>query len=134
MLNSFIDEFNVGEAVPPAQYSPLVLAYIGDCVFELYVRTYLIKDKNMHVKELHKSATSLVNNKSQSDLYLKIKDILTEEEEAIYKRGRNADSHPPKNALLRDYKSATGIEALIGYLYLCKNSERIVFLLNKLFD
>lgn len=134
MLDSFINEFNVGEKVPPMQYSPLVLAYIGDCVFELFVRTYLIREKNYHVKELHKAATSLVNNKSQSDLYLKIKDLLTEEEASIYKRGRNTDSHPPKNAILRDYKSATGIEALIGYLYLCKKSDRIVFLLKKLFD
>lgn len=134
MLDSFINEFEVGKKVPPSQYSPLVLAYIGDCVFELFVRTYLIRKKNYHVKELHKSATSFVNNKSQSDLYMKIKDVLTPEEEAVYKRGRNTQSHPPKNAVLRDYKSATGIEALVGYLYLCKNSERIVFLLKKLFD
>lgn len=134
MLDSFINEFGVGEKVLPSQYSPLVLAYIGDCVFELFVRTYLIREKNYHVKELHRSATSLVNNRSQSDLYLKIKDLLTEEEDAVYKRGRNCNSHPPKNAVLRDYKSATGVEALIGYLYLCKNSERIVFLLKKMFD
>lgn len=134
MLDSFIDEFKVGEHVPPGQYSPLVLAYIGDCVFELFVRTYLISEKNFHVNDLHKAATALVNNKSQSDLYLKIKDCLTEEETAIYKRGRNANSHPPKNALMRDYKSATGIEALIGYLYICKKSERIVYLLKNLFE
>ena len=134
MLDSFINEFNVGDSVPPAQYSPLVLAYIGDCVFELYVRTYLIREKNAHVKDLHRAAANLVNNKSQSDLYIKIKDILTEEEEAVYKRGRNTNSRPPKNAVLRDYKSATGIEALIGYLYLMKNSNRIKFLMKYLID
>ena len=134
MLDSFINEFNVGDKIPPSQYSPLVLAYIGDCVFELYVRTYLIKDTNSHVNDLHKTAANLVNNKSQSDFYMKIKDMLTEEEDAIYKRGRNTYSKPPKNAILRDYKSATGIEALIGYLYLKKDSERILELMKYLID
>lgn len=134
MLDAFIKEFNVGNKIPPSQYSPLVLAYIGDCVYELFVRTYLLKDKNEHVNKLHKSAESFVNNKAQSDLYLRIKDVLTEEEMAIFKRGRNANSHPPKNALLRDYKSATGIEALIGYLYLSKQSDRIIYLMKYLLD
>lgn len=133
MLDAFTKEFEVGEKIPPDQYSPLVLAYIGDCVYELFVRTYLIKDSNPHVNKLHKSAADLVNNKTQSDLYIKIKDMLTPEEEAIYKRGRNANSRPPKNALLRDYKSATGIEALIGWLYLKRNSERIIEILKYLF-
>lgn len=134
MLDAFIKEFDVGREIPPAQYSPLVLAYIGDCVFELFVRTYLIRNSNAHVKELHKAAADLVNNKSQSDLYQRIKDILTPEEEAIYKRGRNTNSRPPKNAVLRDYKSATGVEALIGYLYLSKNSDRITELMKYLIE
>lgn len=134
MLDAFINEFDVGTKIPPKQYSPLVLAYIGDCVFELFVRTYLIRNSNAHVNELHKSAADFVNNKSQSDLYQKIKDILTPEEEAVYKRGRNTNSRPPKNALLRDYKSATGIEALIGWLYLNKNSDRITELMRYLVD
>ena len=134
MLDAFINEFNVGEEIPPGQYSPLVLAYIGDCVFELFVRTYLIRNSNAHVKELHRSAAELVNNKSQSDLYQKIKDILTPEEDAVYKRGRNTTSRPPKNALLRDYKSATGIEALVGWLYLNKKAERITELMKYLVD
>ena len=121
MLDSFINEFNVGDKIPPSQYSPLVLAYIGDCVYELYVRTYLIKDTNSHVNDLHKTAANLVNNKSQSNFHMKIKNMLTEEEDAVYKRGRNTYSKPPKNAILRDYKSATGIESLIGYLYLKKD-------------
>jgi len=134
MLDAFIKEFKAGEEIPPLQYSPIVLAYIGDAVYELYVRTYLISHSNAHVKDLHRAASSLVNNKAQSDLYMKIKDILTEEEDAVYKRGRNAFSRPPKNALVRDYKSATGIEALIGYLYLKKDSERIKFLMKNLID
>lgn len=134
MLDSFINEFKAGEKIPPAQYSPLVLAYIGDCVYELYVRTYLISQKNSQVKALHRAASELVNNRSQSDLYMKIKDMLTEEEEAIYKRGRNTDSRPPKNALLRDYKAATGVEALIGYLYLKKDDKRINELMKYLIE
>ncbi len=132
MLDTFTKEFHLGEKVPPAQYSPLALAYLGDCVYELFVRTYLLKDANFPVQKLHKSAIKLVNAKAQSDLYQKIKDVLTEEETAIYKRGRNTNSHPPKNQDLVDYKSATGVEALIGYLYLKGESDRILELLRYL--
>ncbi len=132
MLDTFIKEFEVGKKVPPNQYSPLALAYLGDAVYELFVRTYLLKDLNMPVQKLHKAAIGMVNAKAQSDLYQKIKDILTEEETAVYKRGRNTNSHPPKNADLIDYKSATGIEALIGYLYLKGDSDRILELMRNL--
>lgn len=134
MLDTFTKEFDVGKKVPPSQYSPLALAYLGDAVYELFVRTYLLKDLNMPVQKLHKAAITMVNAKAQSDLYQKIKDCLTEEETAVYKRGRNTNSHPPKNADLIDYKSATGVEALIGYLYLKGDSERILELLKNLLD
>lgn len=134
MLDAFINEFHVGDKVPPMQYSPLALAYLGDCVYELFVRTYLLKDTNLQVNKLHKTAVKMVNAKAQSDLYQKVKDILTEEELAVYKRGRNTNSHPPKNADLIDYKSATGMEALIGYLYLKGNSKRILEILCNLTD
>ncbi|MBE7032217.1 MAG: ribonuclease III [Ruminococcaceae bacterium] len=134
MLDTFTKEFRLGEKVPPAQYSPLALAYLGDCVYELFVRTYLLRDANFPVKMLHKSAVKLVNAKAQSDLYQKIKDILTEEENAVYKRGRNTNSHPPKNQDMVDYKSATGVEALIGYLYLKGESDRILELLRYLVE
>ncbi len=134
MLDTFIKQFSLGERVSPKQYSPLTLAYIGDAVYELFVRTYLIKDANFPVNQLHKSAIHLVNAKAQSDLFQKIKDMLTEEEMQIYKRGRNTNSHPPKNADMTDYKSATGVEALIGFLYLTDRSERIAELLQKLVD
>ncbi len=134
MLDAFIKEFKVGEEVPPMQYSPLALAYLGDCVYELFVRTYILKDANLPVKQLHKTAIKLVNAKAQSDLYQKVKDKLTEEETAVYKRGRNTNSHPPKNADLIDYKAATGIEAVIGYLYLKGDSERILEILRELTD
>ena len=132
MLDTFTKEFNLGDKVPPSQYSALALAYLGDCVYELFVRTYLLKDLNLPVQRLHKAAIKLVNAKAQSDLYQKIKDKLSDEELAVYKRGRNTNSHPPKNADLIDYKSATGVEALIGYLYLKGDSERILELLKHL--
>ncbi|MDO4744706.1 MAG: ribonuclease III domain-containing protein [Clostridia bacterium] len=134
MLDTFINEFKMGEKVPPAQFSPLTLAYVGDCVYELFVRTYLLKDTNLPVQKLHKSAIKMVNAKAQSDLYQKVKDSLTDEETAVYKRGRNTNSHPPKNANMVDYKSATGMEALIGYLYLKGESERILEILKNLID
>lgn len=134
MLDTFLKQFSLGEQVSPKQYSPLTLAYIGDAVYELFVRTYLIKDANLPVNRLHKEAIHLVNAKAQSDLYQKIKDRLTEEEMQIYKRGRNTNSHPPKNADMTDYKSATGIEALIGYLYLMGDDRRIAELLSQLID
>ncbi|MBQ7097453.1 MAG: Mini-ribonuclease 3 [Clostridia bacterium] len=134
MLDTFLKQFNLGGNVSPKQYSPLTLAYIGDAVYELFVRTYLIRDANFPVNRLHKEAIHLVNAKAQSDLYQKIKDKLTEEEMQIYKRGRNTNSHPPKNADMVDYKSATGIEALVGYLYLMGDSDRIAELLRNLID
>jgi len=134
MLDTFTNEFNLGKSVPPNQYSALTLAYIGDSVYELFVRTYLLKDLNLPVQKLHRSAIKMVNAKAQSDLYQKVKYILTDEETAVYKRGRNTNSHPPKNADLIDYKSATGMEALIGYLYLKGDSERILEILKNLID
>ncbi len=134
MLDTFTKEFNLGEKIPPSQYSALTLAYIGDAVYELFVRTYLLKDANFPVQKLHKTAIKMVNAKAQSDLFQKIKEILSEEELALYKRGRNTSSHPPKNANMADYKSATGIEALIGYLYLKGDSDRILELLRYLID
>ncbi len=134
MLDTFTKEFNIGDKVPPSQYSALTLAYIGDAVYELFVRTYLLRDANFPVNQLHQSAIRLVNAKAQSNLYQKVKDILSEEETAVYKRGRNTNSHPPKNADMVDYKSATGVEALIGYLYLKGDSDRILELLRYLID
>ncbi len=134
MLDTFTKEFGIGEKLPPGQYSALTLAYIGDAVYELFVRTYLLKDCNLPVQKLHKSAIKLVNAKAQSDLFQTVKDILSEEEMSVYKRGRNTNSHPPKNADMVNYKSATGVEALIGYLYLNGKSERILELLRYLID
>lgn len=122
-----------GEMLSAEQYSPLTLAYIGDCVYELYVRTYLIKDANHNVNKLHKSATKYVCCKAQAELYRKIENMLTDAELAVYKRGRNTKSHVPKNSEMKDYRIATGVEALIGYLYIKGENERICELLKYIF-
>ena len=118
----------------PNQYSVLTLAYIGDCVYELYVRLYLIKDKDYPVKFLHKSSVNFVKASAQAEYFRKIEGILTEEELSIFKRGRNTNSHPPKNANMIDYKIATGVEALIGYTYLIGNNQRLAELLSHIKD
>lgn len=115
-------EFNLN----PKEVSPLSLAYIGDAVYELYVRNYVMKDANMPVAKLHKKSTALVKAKAQSDIIYAIMDKLTDEEVAVYKRGRNAHSYTSaKNADIVDYRRATGFEALIGYIYLIKDEKRL---------
>ncbi|QJA09848.1 Mini-ribonuclease 3 [Romboutsia sp. CE17] len=113
--------------------SPLVLAYLGDTVYESYVREYLIrKNINKKVNDLHKSAIKYVNAKAQATIIHEIENELTEDEERIYKRGRNQKSHTsPKNADIIDYKHATGFEALIGYLYLNEESDRLKYIISK---
>lgn len=113
--------------------SPLVLAYLGDTVYESYIREYLItKNINKKVNDLHKSAIKYVKAKAQATIIHNIEQELTEEELRIYKRGRNQKSHTSaKNADIIDYKCATGFEALIGYLYLSKQTERLDYIINK---
>ncbi len=113
-------------------YSPLTLAYIGDGVYELVIRTVLVKKGNCPVNQLHKKASSLVKAGTQSKMMETLEPILTEEELAVYKRGRNA--HSPtmaKHATMADYRRATGFEALMGYLYLKEDYSRIVELVRK---
>lgn len=117
----------------PKNYSALTLAYIGDCVYELYVRGYLIQKSDQKVNLLHKTSTRFVCAKAQAELYHKIKDILSEDETAVFHRGRNTKSHVPKNAVVSDYRIATGIEALFGYLYITGKKDRISELLQQLF-
>lgn len=114
-------------------YSALTLAYLGDCVYEMYVRSYLTSDGNHKVNDLHKMATKYVCAAAQAAFYHKIEPLLTENELAAFKRGRNAKSHPPKNADMTDYKLATGVEALLGHLYINGETERISELMIKLF-
>ena len=111
-------------------YSPLTLAYIGDGVYELIIRTILVKKGNCPVNRLHKKASSLVKAAAQSNIMEVIEEKLTLEELSVYRRGRNA--HSPtmaKNATMADYRRATGFEALMGYLYLKEDYSRMVTLI-----
>lgn len=100
-------------------YSPINLAYMGDAVYEIIIRTLVVEGKPGMVKTLHMRSSRLVNAKAQATLMSAIEPLLTEEEHAIYKRGRNAKTHSvAKNADIHDYRIATGFEALIGFLYL----------------
>lgn len=129
ILNRINDTFEIGEQ-DIKSYSPLVLAYIGDCVYELVVRTVLIEKKGGTVQKLHKQAIWYVKASTQSTIIDKLLPILSEEENDIYRRGKNAKSHTsPKNADIGDYHKATGFEALIGFLYMKKDFERILELL-----
>ena len=111
-------------------YSPLTLAYIGDGVYELVIRTILVKKGNCPVNRLHKKASSLVKAGAQSAIMEVIEEKLTPEELSVYRRGRNA--HSPtmaKHATMADYRRATGFEALIGYLYLKEDYTRMLTLI-----
>ena len=117
------------------QYGALALAYMGDAVYELAVREYLMKKANMPVNTLHKHAKKYVSAVAQSRFFDILSPNLSEEETAIYKRGRNSKPHTTaKNASLADYKKATGLEALFGYLYLTNRHERISQLLDIIFE
>lgn len=116
----------VEREVNPDGLSPLNLAFVGDGVYEMLVRESLVLDANRPVKDLHRESVKYVSAKAQTEAYFKIKDSLSEKEEAIFKRGRNAKvGHSPKSATQSEYHIATGIEALFGYLYLSENKERI---------
>lgn len=113
-------------------YSPLVLAYIGDAVYEVVVRSLLVGRGNAQANRLHKEASTLVNAGAQSASLERIKEELTEEEMQVFKRGRNANSATmAKHAAMSDYRRATGFEALMGYLYLTGRTERILELAKK---
>ena len=110
----------------PKSYSPLILAYIGDAVYEIIIRTIIVSDGNTQVNKMHKKSSNLVKAETQANIIKAIMDDLSEEELATYKRGRNAKSYTSaKNASISDYRMATGFEALIGYLYLSGQTERM---------
>ena len=113
-----------------AMLSPLQLAYIGDAVYELLVRTYLLKE-NIHVKKLHKTTINYVKAEAQAKAIHDLEEKLNEEEKDLVKKGRNAKSKTmPRNVNMIDYKYATGLETLFGYLYLNRDNSRI----EELFD
>ena len=106
--------------------SPLTWAYIGDCVYELYIRTNLVNTTKLKPHALHIEAIKCVKAKAQAELLKKIHDNLTDKEKDIVRRGRNAENHHvPKNSNVQEYMHATAFEALIGYLYLTKQEERL---------
>ncbi len=106
--------------------SPLLLAYVGDGVYELKVRSYIVDNIDTTPNNLHRLTISFVSAKAQHQALLKIKDMLTEEEQNIVRRGKNSSkSGIPRNSCPRDYRAATGFEALFGYLYLLEQKDRI---------
>ncbi len=108
------------------QYSPLTLAFLGDAVYSLMVRNMLTKDCNKPTGKLHKESVKYVNASFQAQMIKALSDNLTEDELSVFKRGRNSHSnHAPKNQSDGDYRYATGLESLYGYLYLCGKKERI---------
>lgn len=114
--------------------SPLTWAYIGDCVYELYIRTELINKTNLKPHKLHIESIKYVKAKAQADLLKKIMEQLTEEEKDIVRRGRNTENHHlPKNSNIQEYMYSTAFEALIGYLYLTKRYQRLKEILKKSF-
>lgn len=112
--------------------SPVVLAFVGDAVYSLYVREKFIFEADYKPNDLNKLAVNEVKATAQAELVNNIKDLFTEEEIAVYKRGRNAKkTSRAKAASASDYNSSTGFEAVLGYLYLTGNTERLNFILNK---
>ena len=126
-LDSYMHEVFQMVEVDVQTYSPLTLAYIGDCVFDLIIKNLMISHGNRQVNRIHKDTSNLVQASSQSRMMRAMQEYLTEEEHAIYKRGRNAKSvTPAKNQSITDYRRATGFEALLGYLYLRKEWKRLI--------
>ncbi len=118
-------------AQPVSQMNPLVLAFVGDSVFDLFIRSRLALQKNESAHKLHVKATGYVKAAAQSKIVAVVQERLNEEEMAVFRRGRNAKSGTiPKNADILDYRRATAFEAVIGYLYLLGRNERLLELLN----
>ena len=128
-LNCFKEAMKLKE-VEAREYSPLALAYLGDAVYELAIRTFVMNHGNTQVNKMHKKTAGLVIAEAQANFFKVLEEELTEEEKAVYRRGRNAKSVTmAKHATMKDYRMATGFEALMGYLYLTEQMERMAELL-----
>lgn len=113
-------------------YSPLTLAYIGDAIYDLVIRTIVVERGNRSANNLHKKTVTYVNARVQAKMIDALESELTEEETAVYHRGRNAKSYTAaKNASVIEYRKATGLEALCGYLYLQGRQERMLYLIHE---
>ena len=127
---------SVSEVMKPTEvssrYSPLALAYIGDSVYDLLVKRYFVMKSNMQTEKYHKKVSSIVSANSQAEFIEGYMDSLTEDEQAVFKRARNSSPHTKaKNASLQNYLKATGFEAILGYLYLSGQNERLYEIVDK---
>ena len=134
-LADFLEYYKKSMGLEPVDvrtYSPLVLAYIGDAVYELMIRSKVINHGSMQVNKMHKHSAALVKASAQAQLIQALQEELTEEELAAYKRGRNAKSATmAKHATMIDYRMATGLEALVGWLFLTEQYARLVELVSR---
>lgn len=131
ILDAIKREFDCKE-VDIRTYSPLTLAYIGDAIYDLVIRTIVVERGNRSANNLHKKTVTYVNARVQAKMIDALENELTEEETAVYHRGRNAKSYTAaKNASIIEYRKATGLEALCGYLYLKGSQERLLYLIRE---
>lgn len=132
---TFLERINAsfpGRRQDVREYSPLALAYIGDAVYDLIVRTVLVERANRPVNELHRNTVRYVSAEAQAKIATALMERFTEEERAVYRRGRNAKPHTKaKNASMEAYLKATGFEAVLGYLYLRDEVERVLTLVRE---
>ncbi|MCM1144926.1 MAG: ribonuclease III [Blautia sp.] len=130
ILEAIKEEFDCKE-VDIRTYSPLTLAYIGDAIYDLIIRTVVVERANRSAAKLHKTVIRYVNAKTQAQMIALLEEELTPEEAAVYHRGRNAKPYTTaKNASIADYHQATGLEALFGYLYLLGRTDRLLALIH----
>ncbi|MBP1996448.1 Mini-ribonuclease 3 [Paenibacillus eucommiae] len=133
-MSEWADELNLFHFPPskaPHLLNPLVLAYIGDAIFEVYIRQYVISQTNHRPNHLHQTATKYVSAKAQAKLLETLMPLLTQEEKDVVKRGRNAKSgSTAKNAEVLEYRHSTAFECLVGYLYYTQSYARLKELLD----
>ena len=131
LLEKIKRDFEVKE-VDINTYSPLTLAFIGDSIYDLVIRTVIVEQGNRQPQSLHKKKSAIVKAQTQAQFIEALADELDEQEADIYRRGRNAKSYTSaKNASIGDYRKATGFEALMGYLYLMGREDRMLSLIKK---
>ena len=134
LLNLIKRDFGLGE-VDLKTLSPLTLAFVGDCIYDLILRTVIVERHNASPNQLHREKSRLAKAPAQAEMAEVLQEHLTQEELAVYRRGRNAKSHTTaKNASVLDYRKATGLEALYGWLYLSQQEERLLQLLRLSLD
>ncbi|MCI6409310.1 MAG: ribonuclease III domain-containing protein [Lachnospiraceae bacterium] len=125
-----VNEIFNSKEVRPNEYSPLALAFIGDSVFDLVIKSVIVEKANCQVNKLQNKTSKIVRATTQALIVDALKDELSEEEANIYRRGRNAKPYTKaKNASYSEYCKATGLEALVGYLYLKGDTERLIALI-----